>query len=130
MMTRQAKLVWVAAAVLTIFVARPLAATDFLYVEDTLEYAELVSVEFDTATRQGMLYLEHDCNACPSQIPFNSSTRLQTPFGANRPLQEIVEWQGHPAMVHYSLPTPRATQVVVYRLNAQIDDMPVDGAQE
>lgn len=113
----------ISAATLLAFI--PLAgwALDFLYVEDTLEYARLVSVEADVGVRQGQLILEHDCRSCPQQISFNRDTRLDTPFGTDRPLQEITEWQGHPVMVHYSLPTPVATEIVVFRLNAEINDV-------
>ncbi len=120
-----------AAALLALLFAPISKAMDFLYVEDTVEYAKLVSVQFDTAARRGTLVLEHDCAACPTQINYNSSMLLETPFGKNRPLQEIVEWQGNPVMVHYSLPTPVATQVVIYPLNAEVDDFEtVDQAEE
>lgn len=93
-------------------------AWDFLYLEQSLDLAILESVTTENGGVQGVIGLTHQCESCPQTFSFGAETRLDTPFGDNRPLSELTGWQGHPVSLFYSLPDYRITLLEVLPLSA------------
>lgn len=93
-------------------------ATRIMYLEQTIEMTRMVQVTPMDGSGAGTLTLTHDCEKCPDSLPYNRETRLTTPFGPDRPISELVQWQGHPATINYALPEPVATEILVRSIGA------------
>ena len=90
------------------------SAWEFLYMEHTLETAQLTNISSISVTGDGEIELEHDCDRCPRELTINSETQLTTPFGSGRSISELPQWRGHYAMIHYSTTNPTALRITVY----------------
>lgn len=98
------------------------AAWDFLYVEHAIEVTRLVEIEPLNIAGKGNITLEDDCDICPDSLPYTRETSLTTPFGSGQSIDSLGEWQGHHAMIYYSLPNPIALRIVVYSATADLSD--------
>lgn len=106
-----------------VFLANAALAWDFLYVEHTNESTRLVEITPLDLSGQGSITLEDDCDICPDLLPYNSDTLLTTPFGSGGDINELIQWQGHRAMIHYSTTDPTALRVVVYSATNVEEDL-------
>ena len=113
-MTPPGKVLSVIQLFLAVLFFQPTAAYawDFLYLEGTIDFT-LIDRITETGDSTGELELNHQCERCPTLVAYNAETRLETPFGKDRPIDELIEWEGHPAIVYYALPEEHATRVIV-----------------
>ena len=102
--------------------AKTAYAWEFLYVEHTLETAQLTNISSISVGGDGRIELEHDCGSCPKALDVNAETQLTTPFGSGRSISELPQWRGHYAMIHYSTTNPTALRITVYSQTEFNDD--------
>lgn len=107
---------------LAISLAQSVSAWDFLYVEHAIESTRLVQITGMGNNGQGSILLEDDCDACPDLLPYTDETILTTPFGSGRPINELAQWQGHPAMIYYSVPNHSALRIIVYSSDTDLSE--------
>lgn len=100
---------------LAFFLTNPASAWDFIYIEDTIESAQMVEITpLDLSGRGSISFLHEECDFCPDQLNYNLDTQLTTPFGANQDIYQLTQWQGHRAMVYHSTTSENALRIVVY----------------